>query len=1168
MVLYKRKPIILPDPKPLPLDLNVNVWHIDETGEWFLTYREFLERMDFYTRHYFTCEITGTSCLTFFQALDSEESQFKYVEERFPIKLREPVARFLHFNSVKRLDALVESVYARFKNDFFPGEVVFLRKNKDSNVNSHQTTPAPEESISSVPITSTVSMDNSYPQFQKPYIIKEKAQFNAAIDSNTGEIIVPAYAKYMLIEESNVHSSLIADQTQIYRDRSSFTKHLIKCFCKITLTRASSKMGAPWCVKEEYLPIYGLTMEWPIDMLKYKEDEPKPEEKTNNNNNKRSRSHAIEENQQIPQDQYVQNESLQDQSSELTNDDSDGKKKDSEEKPSKKKKKTDDEIKKEEDEVAVEEAAASSAPITVIMEDLLLPYQGSPHIFERLTSYNNLLEELPLSENVMKPFKNFEKLLQVYQFFATFGRKIYISEFNLDQFITTLKCTDPYEMKGEVVYVEYHETPVENDLDESSESDWVRNPESRNLIKLQKNDRITYKIQKDEPASDEVLDNINNNGTALIIELFVSLLRLFMDENGDWVTLVTEEWIEEDKLKDIKTGEDNSKEDGIKEEDDSEDINSKEIKVEEDTAGEEENEGSTGDLDAKLEKCLNYRNVNWAERLAKRQFNNNFWLLILLGILQDSMHIPTYTDIVHNFTEKVIPEEISASQLPKQMWKNFCRNLTLDEKLDILWILVDLSCNYSPDIKNAIEESLELCGQLRSERFKISKDVKTEQNQLSMLLIELSQLNQVESNPEIEQRKTELEQKIEEQKQKVDGILMDKSFLEMKLLENDIQRLKPLGMDRYGNLYFWLELNGIHKKESSEQDSTEEINYHSGRLWVRGPNPEVAKIILHVTDEQLDNWRNIYIERGSAAATLEVFNIGKEKDGSYCYVDGDVRAKLVDENGVLNSLVELTPIQRKIIDETPSRLLLSDTQWYSFDDYEDVKSLMTWLDTWGRREHDLLRQFRPIESIFEDSFILKNKVINNKGFQQRESSLLKEFKENELTESELNPVDEGGEHSSSSDQNDDSKDETELEDIVEEIMKLDDCSKTRQILNQIQELESRRDQILEKIQARENSQRPGARVQLRAEKKRIKTTRESKIEKQSEILTDLLNLRHFQAMEDVIKWKNTLANKVWGTALRKNASGGKKTNIIDTVESRFKEILDRTSRTSSISVTN
>ena len=128
MVLYKRKSITLPPLRVLPANINIKVWHINETGEWFTNYNEYLERMDFYLGRHFTCEITGTSCLTFFEALNSEEHQFRAVEEKFPLKLREPVAKFLHFNDIRRVDLLVEQVYSKFKSDFYPGERVYLRR--------------------------------------------------------------------------------------------------------------------------------------------------------------------------------------------------------------------------------------------------------------------------------------------------------------------------------------------------------------------------------------------------------------------------------------------------------------------------------------------------------------------------------------------------------------------------------------------------------------------------------------------------------------------------------------------------------------------------------------------------------------------------------------------------------------------------------------------------------------------------------------------------------------------------------------------------------------------------------------------------------------------------------------------------------------------------------
>ena len=1188
MVLYKRKSIVLPDAKPLPDNLNVRVWHIDETGEWFTTYKEFLDRMDFYTRHHFTCEITGASCLTFFQALDSEETQFKYVEERFPIKLREPVARFLHFNGIKRLDALVESVYSRFKNDFFPGEVVYLRKNSsnkecnNSNPPSQQYTPQPDDT--SFLENNNFSNDASQPQFQRPYVVKEKAQFNATIHPSTGEILVPAYAKYMLIEETHGNQSFIADQSQIYRDRSTFTKHLIKCFCKITLTRASTKMGAPWCVKEEYLPIYGLTMEWPLEMLKYKDDEVKKEDIKV----KRSHSQSLEEEEE--------KEEQDDQSKEEMYNQSGGIPKDTEDKTSKKKKTNDNDIKNTSEDIHIIPEPHAPPSITVIAEDLTLPYQGPPHIFEHLRYYNKLLECVSIDGRIKNFFKNFDKILEVFQFLTTFRKKLYLSEFSLDQFIITLKCSDPYELKGEVVYVDVldrprrdtsnNETCLENEDGEDEgekKNNWKRSEVYRNLIKEKKSNQLLYRIEIDEPASDDIIDNINSNGTSLLIELYVSLLRLFVDEKGDWMTVVTEEWIEDDKdnliIKEenmFKTENDvynneESKEDNPVIPGELEETNN----LEETEDLEELEKTDDSIFEQKLNKCLNFRNVNWAERLTKRQFNNNFWMLILLGVLQDSMHIPTYTEIVRNFTEKVIPDELSSTQLPRQLWRNFCRKLTLEEKLDTLWVLVDIVCNFSPDIKAAVEESLDLCNLIRSERFRVSKEVKSEQQALSLLNADLHQLTLAQDPIEDQTVTLELDSKIQDQLIKVNRLVEDKNYLDRQLLANDFQRLRTLGFDRFGNRYYWLELNGIDIKvpdkveEGDEQLAEDKLTYHSGRFWVQGPSNDIAKLYLDVTDDELNRWNTIAVEEGSAKAVEDIFKITKSEDGSYFHTDSGVQTKLVDGNDITNPLIELTSIQKKIIDETPERILLSEQQWYVFEKYEDVSLLISWLDTWGRREHALLRQIKPLAESIAQTFNFRELLSDEFAHTLEEKRLLSELEANELKESEsISESQLEEEQLSTSEQNDEVADEDQLEVIAEEIMKLDDCAKTRQILNKIQELENTRDTILEKLQSRVHSQRPGSRVQKRAEKKRIKAIRENKIEKQSEILTDILNYRHFKAIEDVIKWKNNTANSIWGTYLRKNASGNKKIVVVDTTDSRLQNIMKHTSKLDNTKVSN
>lgn len=1117
MVLYKRKPITLPDPEVLPEDLNIEVWHIDETGEWFSTYERYLERFDFYSRHHFTCEITGTSCLTFFEALDSEETQFRFVEERFPLKLREPVARFLHFNGVKRLDALVERVYVRFKNDFFPGEIVYLRKsNKEiSAPSSNHSTPQPDEGFFKG-CHKEGTGEIGQPQYQRPYIIKEKAHFNATTDSATGEIIVPAYSKYMLTEESHGSKSLIADQSQLYRDRSTFTKHLIKCFCKITLRRASSKMGAPWAVKDEYLPMYGLTMDWPPEMLKYKEDDI-PNEK-----GRKQRSGDDIDN--VEEFGIAEREDTVDP--------------DGENSGQAKKRKVGDEIKEEH---GVPDASATST-ITHILEDLSLPYQGPPQVFTSFFQYNERLELIHPDNHVpFRPFPSIGKLLQTFQFLSSFGPTLLLSHFNLDQFTTTLRCTDPQELKGEVVHVEF--STNEEQAEKLQESDWQRNWVLRSTIKSLSKPRLHYTIVKNDPADEELIDNVNTNGSGLLIEIFCALLRLFVDENGDWSVSLAEDWLQEDVVQ-------QATENGSK-----------------DSPGSGDDEENS-ESNLALEKCLDYRNVNWAERLSKRQFNNGYWLLILLGLLQECDHIPLYQRLISDFNRKVIPESVSSTQLPRQLWRNFCVNLSLDEKVNIIWILVDILTNYSIDIKTAVDSSLELRGQIRSERFRVGRDLKSETLTLNQLRSSLQ--TTLEANPQEDKELDTLRETLAQQESKVDNLQNDKVFLDQKLMETDILRLRPMGLDRYGNRYYWLDLSGVPPFKNDDDNSRSDYQqYHVGRLWVQGPMKEAVRFYLKVSDDELDNWLELVDKVGKKEATKQVFHIKMNEDGSYVHIENGIETELVNKDGLKNYLINLTPLQRKVIDETPNCLLLSDSEWYSVEQVEDLRRLGRWLDTWGRREHDLIRQCAAFKNEIESAYRAREMFHQ---YDEVEQNLFFDFKNNELSSPELEPAPEQKETSDhDSDEPDDkaiSGDDDELDTIAEEIMQLDDCSQTRKIRDKVKELEDRRDVLLARRQSLENKKGPGSRVQARAEKKRLTNVRDYKLAQQAKILTELINHRHFKAMQDVVQWKNDLAIRYYGTSLRKNASGNTKEPIADTVEQKLKEIISQTSRTTTATATN
>lgn len=173
-----------------------------------------------------------------------------------------------------------------------------------------------------------------------------------------------------------------------------------------------------------------------------------------------------------------------------------------------------------------------------------------------------------------------------------------------------------------------------------------------------------------------------------------------------------------------------------------------------------------------------------------------------------------------------------------------------------------------------------------------------------------------------------------------------------------------------------------------------------------------------------------------------------------------------------------------------------------------------------------------------------------------EQELIKDLEENEFTEAELNlelENNDRGEH-------EEFREDEELENIAEEIMKLDDSSKTRKVLNKIKQLEQLRDELLQKKQAFEDSYKPGARVQLRAERKRTRVSCERKLKNQERILSRLLNQRQTERVERCSSWKNALSNELWGTSLTKGASGEPKIDVSKTIELKMAQILNHTSR--------
>lgn len=232
MVLYKRKQVQVILPSEIPDDLSTEVWFIPETKEWFLEYEDYLARMDYYQRRKFVCEITGNSCLTFFEALKSEIKEVRDVEKNFPEALKTHILRFLQFNRITRLDQLVDKVYLQFKNNYFPGEYILLR---------------------GVPVGGGTGEISA---MKHRAVIREKVEF-----SNSP-------AKYLVVRLNDNQDTIVTGD-KLSRDRNHFTKWLIKTFIKLTMTR-SHKISAPWVVKDKYAKRYRIDQNYPPDLQQFK----------------------------------------------------------------------------------------------------------------------------------------------------------------------------------------------------------------------------------------------------------------------------------------------------------------------------------------------------------------------------------------------------------------------------------------------------------------------------------------------------------------------------------------------------------------------------------------------------------------------------------------------------------------------------------------------------------------------------------------------------------------------------------------------------------------------------------------------------------------------------------------------------------------------------------
>lgn len=222
MVLFKRKAVFFL-PKPTVQDDAEEIWVIPQTKELFTSYESYLQRMDWYKLKRFTCEVSGRSGLSFFDALRSETAGSREVDQAFPDALKGPVLKRVQFSTTSRIDNLVDEVFDDFKSDFYPGEMV------------------------------TVSIDDSQRLNGR---VRDKAKFAEQRDQD-GNVTRPAFARYFVRLIDRPDEEALADAEHLARDRKIFTKQMLRSFIKNCVTR-EAWTGAPWLVKSELAEKYSI----------------------------------------------------------------------------------------------------------------------------------------------------------------------------------------------------------------------------------------------------------------------------------------------------------------------------------------------------------------------------------------------------------------------------------------------------------------------------------------------------------------------------------------------------------------------------------------------------------------------------------------------------------------------------------------------------------------------------------------------------------------------------------------------------------------------------------------------------------------------------------------------------------------------------------------------
>ncbi|KAL6930499.1 hypothetical protein ACO0R3_003618 [Hanseniaspora guilliermondii] len=1024
MVLYKKKKATLSNPLVLPSEFGVDtkVFVIRETGEWFPRYKDYIKRLWFYMHNNFTCEITSHTNLTFFQAMASEEEEFNKLEMRFPIKIRAPMAEFLHFNNISRFDLLLEEAYFKFKNLFFVDEVVFL---KDMNI-----TDANGNIINNISdnifVTDFLKNHNMY--FDRT--AAESYQIMNGSDPDSNEIGVDLSNKWEVKEILHMGpnmppkyriyqpSSFIfieVDASEIRRERKTYTRNLVRSFMKLTLEKASRKNGSPWRVKEDYIQHYDLSPEWPAQFLKYKEPIKYGRSSTELMDGLPPKKRGRPKSSTIVSDEKTSKKKIKSADKEGTpkdlkiismeqkilNDVSNVKQVDAV-KPTTEFK-TSVSVKENTKQVNTEESIPVPKPKIVYSPNLakvkmtMVNDNEIPRFLNKLTDMSMLQDSLTKTkEDVIKTVKEHDKFSspksdeELFELFDSLyyygevdkhqkllepnffrrGLKQYDVNFEIKKFIrgrhthkhwdfslilrvyiflinfNEVLCMDipPFQeylvllnnerqrntiSQGEK-QVLFKFTNKSND-DELSLIHDLKTHMSQRLFNSSTNIDIALSEQIDFNENEEI-DKRTSSSNKFIIELICCLLRLFINESGEWTVEVPNQWYSNELKTDI------TNEEAI-----SNVLKEREIEF--------------------LSTCAKYKDVTFSERLMKRNFANGNWCLILLGIIEDSFHLLPFQEKMKKIVTGFIGDEsvYDFKALNTKLLANFNENFKMNECLEIIYVLMEIVINYGRDIKEQIDKVSDFTTFLKSERFKSTKSLKAAIKDKNLLLHEQqgkkSNIKEGESE-QVSVELTELDKKIDSIGREIKQKEQIKEFWENKVRTVHQLRTKSLGTDRYGNTYWFLETHGPFDLNTFGKLKGGEVK-RSGKLFIQGPRK--SDISLYYNGLSYEE----YLQK---IEKYKVFD-----DGTI--INDESKLILLYQRLWNNNYTneDLSVLDWKFIDYGKD-FLVSDDDWCFIDDDMILEDLLNWFNKFGSSEKHIKSNIMSIlESYNKDE--LNNKLL-------------------------------------------------------------------------------------------------------------------------------------------------------------------------------------------------